>query len=309
MAVFDFLRPDAYTAPGGVAEAEAARGRYQEAAEPGHTMAPTPGQDSRRLMRVAIADIRPNPNQPRKSFNDEGLSELAESIKQVGLIQPIVVRRTDSGYELVAGERRLRACRMLGMRELPALIEDGMVEQESAMVALIENLQRENLHYLEEAECYAQLLTSYGMTQEELAVRLGKSQSAIANKLRVLRLSPVVKQAMTEARMTERHARTLLKLKDEKTQLDVIEKVRARSLSVKDTERLVEKTLNKQYDEKQDGAAPRPKILRYLRDYRLFLNSITTAARQLEEAGMVVEVEQKDLPDGIDVYIKVRKPE
>ena len=175
------------------------------------------------------------------------------------------------------------------------------------MVALIENLQRENLHYLEEADCYAQLLQNYGLTQEELAIRLGKSQSAIANKLRVLRLSTTVKEAMTDARMTERHARTLLQLKDEAVQLQIIGKVRERGLSVKETEKLVEKTLNKLYDERKDGAVPRPKILRYLRDYRMFLNTITTAAKQLEEAGMQVEVQQQDCPDGIDVFIRVRR--
>ena len=175
------------------------------------------------------------------------------------------------------------------------------------MVALIENLQRENLHYLEEAECYAQLIAAYGLTQEELAVRVGKSQSAVANKLRVLRLSPEVKDAMTEARMTERHARALLRLKEDEAQLQVIEKVKAKALSVKDTEKLVEKTLNRMFDEKKDGAAPRPKILRYMRDYRLFLNSIHAAVKQLSDLGMQVEVEQTDAPDGVDVFIRVRR--
>ena len=266
-----------------------------------------PGAEGKKLMRLPIEEIRPNPYQPRKTFDDESLTELADSIKQVGLIQPLVVRKTPTGYELVAGERRLRACKQLGMAEVNCIVEDAMVEQESAMVALIENLQRENLHYLEEAECYAQLIASYGLTQEELAVRLGKSQSAVANKLRVLRLSPEVKDAMTQARMTERHARALLRLKDDETQLQVIEKVRTKSLSVKDTEKLVEKTLNRMFDEKKDGAAPRPKILRYMRDYRLFLNSINAAVKQLSDLGMQVDVEQTDAPDGVDVFIRVRR--
>ncbi|HOR13507.1 MAG TPA: ParB/RepB/Spo0J family partition protein, partial [Clostridia bacterium] len=113
-----------------------------------------PGESNRRLMRLQLDEISPNPNQPRKNFDEEGLDELAESIRQVGLIQPLVVRRVGEGYELVAGERRLRACKRLGMSEVPCLVEDVMVEQESTLVALIENLQRENLHYLEEAECY-----------------------------------------------------------------------------------------------------------------------------------------------------------
>ena len=295
MAVFDFLKDKR----GEAAPAETQR--------PANVSVTLPGADGRRLLRLPIDEIRPNPNQPRKTFDDEGLEELADSIRQVGLIQPLVVRRMPDGYELVAGERRLRACKLLHMREVPCLVEETMVDQESAMVALIENLQRENLHYLEEAECYAQLILSYNLTQEELATRLGKSQSAVANKLRVLRLAPEVKDAMLEARMTERHARALLKLRNEKTQLQVIEKVKNRSLSVKDTEKLVEKTLNKLYDEKHDGAAPRPKILRYLRDYRLFLNSVAAAAKQLNESGMCVILEQTDVPDGVDVFIKVRR--
>ena len=292
MAVFDFLKDK----------------RNEDAGlkVPGVSIS-LPGAEGKKLMRLPIEEIRPNPYQPRKTFDDESLTELADSIKQVGLIQPLVVRKTPTGYELVAGERRLRACKQLGMAEVNCIVEDAMVEQESAMVALIENLQRENLHYLEEAECYAQLIASYGLTQEELAVRLGKSQSAVANKLRVLRLSPEVKDAMTQARMTERHARALLRLKDDETQLQVIEKVRTKSLSVKDTEKLVEKTLNRMFDEKKDGAAPRPKILRYMRDYRLFLNSINAAVKQLSDLGMQVDVEQTDAPDGVDVFIRVRR--
>lgn len=292
MAVFDFLKDK----------------RNEDAAHKGQAVSVAlPGADGKKLMRLPIEEIRPNPNQPRKTFDDEALTELADSIKQVGLIQPMVVRKTVTGYELVAGERRLRACKLLGMKEVPCIVEDAMVEQESAMVALIENLQRENLHYLEEAECYAQLIATYGLTQEELAARLGKSQSAVANKLRVLRLSPTVKEAMTEARMTERHARALLRLKDDEAQLQVIEKVKAKALSVKDTEKLVEKTLNRMFDEKKDGAAPRPKILRYMRDYRLFLNSINAAVKQLSDLGMHVEVEQTDVTDGVDVFIRVRR--
>ncbi|MDL2258363.1 ParB/RepB/Spo0J family partition protein [Eubacteriales bacterium OttesenSCG-928-K08] len=265
--------------------------------------------DKRQLVFLPIDEIHPNPNQPRKTFDDGTLEELADSIEQVGLIQPLVVRKTTQGYELVAGERRLRACKILGMVEVSCILEENMVDQESAVIALIENLQRENLHYLEEAQCYAQLIEAYHLTQEELAQRLGKSQSSVANKLRVLRLPDTVKSAMVDARMTERHARTLLKLRDEQTQIQVIDRVRNKSLSVKETERLVEKTLNRLYDEKTDGAKPRPKILRYLRDYRLFVNSVNTAADQLRDMGMNVDVEQTDHPNGIDLFIRVRRKE
>ncbi len=263
--------------------------------------------ERRRLMEIPAEAIKPNPNQPRKTFNDDGLEELADSIRQVGLIQPLVVRRMDGFYELVAGERRLRACKMLGLKNIPCLVQQDVYEEDSAMMALIENLQRENLHYLEEAECYAALISNYNLTQEELAQRLGRSQSSIANKLRVLRLSPAVKKAMTEARMTERHARALLRIRDESTQLTIIDKVKQKGMSVKDTEKLVDKTLNKLYDEKQEGVAPRPKIIRYIRDYRLFLNSVNAAVKQLMDTGAQVESSQTETEDGLELVIRVRR--
>ena len=175
------------------------------------------------------------------------------------------------------------------------------------MMALVENLQRENLHFLEEAECYQALINNYGLKQEDLAARLGKSQSAVANKLRILRFSPAVKKAMLEAKMTERHARALLRIREEETQLSLIERVREKGLSVKDTEKLVDSTLNRLYDEKQAGAVPRPKIIRYFRDYRLFTNSIRQAVDQLKEAGAEVEMEQTDVENGLDIVIRVRR--
>lgn len=269
------------------------------------TLAPRATESKRKLMEIPVEKIVPNPNQPRMTFDDETIAELAQSISQVGLIQPLVVRRAAGGYELVAGERRLRACKSLGMEKVTCIIEDEMPEESSAMVALIENLQREDLHYMEEAQCYNALLQSYGMTQEELAGRLGKSQSSIANKLRLLKLSPAVVSAIRENGLTERHARAVLKLKGEEEQLEVIKKTAEKSLSVKDTERLVEKTLDKLYDEKQPGAAPRPAIIRQVRDYRLFMNTVNSAIAVLRDSGMSVEVEQEDIPNGVDIHIRV----
>jgi len=263
--------------------------------------------EKRRLEQVPVEQIVPNPNQPRKTFQDDTLDELAASIRQVGLIQPLVVRRVEGGYELVAGERRLRACKMLNMQKVPCIVQNDVFDEDSAMMALVENLQRENLHFLEEAECYQALINNYGLKQEDLAARLGKSQSAVANKLRILRFSPAVKKAMLEAKMTERHARALLRIREEETQLSLIERVREKGLSVKDTEKLVDSTLNRLYDEKQAGAVPRPKIIRYFRDYRLFTNSIRQAVDQLKEAGAEVEMEQTDVENGLDIVIRVRR--
>lgn len=262
---------------------------------------------SKRLVEVNVASIHPNPYQPRATFDEESIAELAQSIQQVGLLQPLLVRKVDDGYELIAGERRLRAVTSLGMEKVACIVQQDIEDESSAMMALIENLQREDLHYLEEAQCYQKLLETYGLTQEELANRLGKSQSSIANKLRLLKLSDEVKAAMTEKRLSERHARALLKLTDDKQRLDAVERIAEKGLSVKETEQMVEKTLNKAYDEKQDGAKPRPKLMRIVRDYRLFMNTINQAVNQLRESGMTVEVEQSDRADGVDIKISVTR--
>ena len=262
---------------------------------------------SKRLVEVNVASIHPNPYQPRATFDEESIAELAQSIQQVGLLQPLLVRKVDDGYELVAGERRLRAVTSLGMEKVACIVQQDIEDESSAMMALIENLQREDLHYLEEAQCYQKLLETYGLTQEELANRLGKSQSSIANKLRLLKLSDEVKAAMTEKRLSERHARALLKLTDDKQRLDAVKRIAEKGLSVKETEQMVEKTLNKAYDEKQDGAKPRPKLMRIVRDYRLFMNTINQAVTQLRESGMTVEVEQSDRADGVDIKISVTR--
>ncbi len=262
----------------------------------------------RKLTEIAVAAIRPNPYQPRTTFDEESIQELAQSIRQVGLIQPLVVRKAPDGqYELVAGERRLRAVKSLGMEKVTCIVEQSMEEESSAMVALIENLQREDLHYMEEAQSYNTLLSTYHLTQEELAQRLGKSQSSIANKLRLLKLDDSVKAALSGANLTERHARALLKLKETENQLEVVDKIVKKNLSVKETEQLVEKTLNRLYDEKTDGARPRPKIIRIVKDYRLFMNTINAAITTLRDAGMRVEVEQEDMEDGVDIHIRVRR--
>ena len=260
-----------------------------------------------KILYLPAAQIRPNPGQPRKIFDPAGLQELAASIAEYGIVQPLTVRRRDGFYALVAGERRLRAVKSLGMEKVTCIVEQSVQDESSAMMALIENLQREDLHYLEEAQCYSTLLSTYNLTQEELAQRLGKSQSSIANKLRLLRLPEEVKTAMADAHLTERHARALLKLRDEKTQLELVDKVAKKSLSVKETEKLVDKTLNKLFDEKSDGARPRPRILRIVKDYRLFMNTINAAVNTLREAGMTVAVEQQDREDGVDIRISVTR--
>ena len=155
------------------------------------------------LTAIPVDAIRANPYQPRKYFSDESLAELANSIKLNGLLQPITVRQTGTGkYELIAGERRLRASKLAGLSEIKAIVVSNAIDQDIAMIALIENLQRENLHFFEEAEGYQSLIREHGFTQEQLAARLSKNQSTIANKLRILRLSRVVKAKLLEVNLT-----------------------------------------------------------------------------------------------------------
>lgn len=269
----------------------------------------TSRDSGKKLEEIQVSKIVPNPNQPRKTFDDESIAELAQSIRQVGLIQPLVVRRQGDVYELIAGERRLRAIKLLELERVTCIVQNDIIDESSAMMALIENLQRENLNFFEEAQCYSDLIDTYSLTQEALAEKLGKSQSSIANKLRVLKLPPAVKEAMTDAGLTERHARALLRIADENEQLAIIKEVKDKGMSVKETEQRVEKQLNKLYDERKDGAKPRPVMLRMIKDYRLFMNSINSAVEQLRYAGLIVDVRQADRDDGVDISISVTRPQ
>lgn len=262
-------------------------------------------EQGRQLTELPVASIVPNPNQPRKTFSDESIAELAQSIKQVGLIQPLVVRKNGDAYELIAGERRLRAARSLGLEKVTCIVDSSTQDSDSALMAVVENLQREDLNYFEEAECYKALLDGLGLTQENLAERLGKSQSFIANKLRMLKISMQVREVINTYGLSERHARAILKLKDDSDRLEIVVKAGAEGLSVKETERLVEKRLNALYDGKKEGAKPRPIILRMVKDYRLFMNSVNSACDHLRSGGMNVDVEQAEREDGIDIFIHV----
>ena len=264
-----------------------------------------PAEAKRQLVELALDSIVPNPAQPRKTFDDESISELAQSIRQVGLIQPLVVRKNGETYELIAGERRLRALRSLGSEKALCIVDNSAVDADSALMAVVENLQREDLNYFEEAECYKALLDELKLTQEELASRLGKSQSFIANKLRILKLSPEVREAVGLYGLSERHARAVLRLSDDADKLAIIKKAGEDGLSVKDTERLVEKKLNSLFDSKKDGAKPRPVIMRIVKDYRMFMNTVNSACEYLRSGGMNVDVSQSDRADGVDIMIHV----
>ena len=258
---------------------------------------PPPKRDLARSLFLLPADsIRPNPDQPRRTFSREELQELTISIAQVGLIQPLTVRPAGRGYELISGERRLRACQLLGLREVPCIVEEVPPEK-SALMAMVENVQRADLSFWEEAEGYRRLLTVYGLSREELCRRIGKSPAFLSNKLRLLKLPPAVRSAAEQGRLSERHARVLLSLETEPAQLDLVERIEKEGWSVRQAEAFVERS------------APRPRplrVLRLTRDCRLFLNGLNTLLDQLRQAGMGAEMVTEKRADGLDVTIHIQ---
>lgn len=207
---------------------------------------PPKAQDD--VKTVEIAKVDPNPYQPRKVFDEASLQELADSIKEHGVLQPILVRRVEDRYQIVAGERRWRAAGLAGLTEIPAVVKE-FNDRLMSQVALVENLQREDLNPLEEAEAYQHLIDEFGMTQETIAESVGKSRTAVANTLRLLRLTEFVKESVSRETISEGHARALLGLNDEKLQDEVCEKVIAEGWSVRATEDYVRR-LNEGVTEK-----------------------------------------------------------
>ncbi len=260
----------------------------------------------RQLSWIAIESIRPNPYQPRKQFEESALDELASSICQFGLLTPITVRRMGlNSYELIAGERRLRACKKLGHTHIDAIVMPAF-EQDTALIALIENIQREELHFFEEAEAYQALIADHGLTQEEMAQKIGKSTSAIANKLRVAKLPATIKEELRRHDMSERHARALLRLPTEEFQRKVLDVIISKHLSVKDTEQLIEKELNPHGSE----IAKRHKkpIMRTVyRDHRILVNALMDVVRQMKDAGVNVGSEVSELEEKVIVTVCLPK--
>ena len=253
------------------------------------------------VLRIKIEDIFTNPFQPRKQFDQEALWELSESIRDFGILQPLLVRKGAYGYELIAGERRLRAAKMAGCDDVPVPVRE-MTDKEMAEIALIENLQRENLHFFEEAEGLERLLTEFSFTQEKLALRMGKKQSTIANKLRLLRLSSVVRQRIQKEKLSERHARALLGIDDERTQLAIVEEVCKQKLNVRQTEQLIQEARKPHAVTKTTS---KQNVVRLVRDARIFLNSLNHIIGEMKKSGFHVEVEEREERDAITVTMKV----
>ncbi len=255
---------------------------------------------SRQTFSLPLDRIAPNDRQPRKEFDDYALMELASSIRQHGLLQPITVRPRDGGYEIVMGERRCRACRMLGYTHIDAFILT-VNEEESAMLALIENLQRENLHYFDEAEAYADLVAR-GMTQENLARRLGKSPSGVANKLRLLKLDEDLRQYLREENLSERHARALLTVSDPESRARIARQAAQQHLTVRETEQLAARTQRRLPEQ-----LPSRKVISMVRDHRLYVNAIVGVLRQMRDTGLEAQMETDDGADWLEMRIRIRK--
>ena len=255
----------------------------------------------KRVLELRIADIRPNPHQPRRAFEEDGLRELADSIAAHGILQPLTVRRAGGGWELIAGERRLRAARLAGLERVPC-IEREATDAHSAALALVENLQRRDLHYLEEAAAIADFLRKTNCTQEEAARQLGRSPSALANKLRLLRLSEDCCAVLTKHGLTERHARALLRLEDGEERLAAARCIAEKQMNVAQAEQYIEKRLSQ-----IQSTPPAARKTFILKDVRLFLNSLERGLRMVREAGVAAETERPDTEDAILLTIRIPK--
>lgn len=262
------------------------------------------GREDRVLRRIRISEIVRNPNQPRRYFDPEAIATLAESIRQYGVLNPLTVRRTgNGGYELVAGERRLRAARVAGLTDVPCLLinADG---EDSSVIALVENLQRRDLDFFEEANGFKRLIEQFGLTQEEAARKVGKTQSAVANKLRLLRLSQQNMELIRCNNLTERHARALLRLNDEADRINVTNYIIEHELNVSRTEEYIDEFL-KAKDNPQPvvEAESGKRVVRLFKDVRFFLNTLNRAVGVMVDAGIGATVKQQESDDGLTLTI------
>lgn len=256
---------------------------------------------SSRIHMLPIERITPNPRQPRRHFPEQPLRELADSIRQHGVLQPLSVQKADGAYVLVAGERRLRAAGLAGLTHVPCILVK-VTPQDSALLALVENLQRSDLHYLEEAAAISRLITTCGMSQEEAARRLGRSQPAVANKLRLLRLSGECGELLRKYELTERHARALLRLEEEDARLSALRYMGEKRLTVAAAEEYIEAQLQKKQRE-----AKGKKPLFIIKDVRLFLNSVDRGMETIRRAGVDARFDRQDSEESITITIQIPK--
>ncbi len=251
------------------------------------------------IKMIAIDLIEPNPYQPRLEFDQEALMELAQSIRENGLIQPITVREVDGKYQIIAGERRYRALRLNGAIEVPVNIMDAD-ELQMAELALLENIQRENLSAIEEAKSYLEIMQFSGLNQSQLALKLGKSQGAIANKIRLLQLDSEVQDAVSSKTISERHARSLLAL-DKEQQKDVLNKIVKKKLNVVQSEKLVKNILNPKEEKPKTFAKGISK------NVRIAINTVHQALKMMARTGIQATINEQELEDEVLLTIRIPK--
>jgi len=252
-----------------------------------------------KVIEVCVDKIIPNPNQPRMSFQKGDISALAESISQNGILQPLSVRRTGESFELIAGERRLRAAKECGLLTVPCIVYD-ISDRNSAILALVENIQREDLSFFDEALAIEKLLKYYGMTQEDAAAKLGKAQSTIANKLRLLRLTEDERKLIVQFDLTERHARALLKLGSPEERLIILEKVIHNKLNVERTERLIDEHIGAQKE--KNSYKKRSKVFQ---NVKIFVNTINKAVETMQAAGISADSKKIQNEDYIEYRVRI----
>ncbi len=256
---------------------------------------------SSRIYQIPIDRIVPNPRQPRRRFDEDRLRELADSIRQHGILQPLSVQKEGKNYVLIAGERRLRAAGLAGLTHVPCILMRAS-ERDSAILALVENMQRQDLDFMEETAAIAQLVGEYGLSQEEAAHRLGLSQPAVANKLRLLRLSGACVEQIRKYGLTERHARALLRVEGEEAQLAALKHIGEKKLNVAATEEYIEGQIQKRQRER---AARHTSFI--IKDVRLFLNSVTRGVNTIRQAGIDAKYDQRETDAEILISIQIPK--
>ena len=266
-----------------------------------------PGVRRGGIIYLRTDELSPNPVQPRRRFDDEALAELSESIKSYGILNPLTVRLRSGKYELVAGERRLRAAKLAGLQEVPCILLDVNME-DASLIALVENLQRRDLDFIEEAAGINQLIRMFGMSQEEAARRIGKSQSAVANKLRLLKLPPDVLEALRENGLTERHGRALLRLQRPEAQREALAYVIDNGLTVAATDAYVDALLSRPEPEPPaEAEKPEHKRTFVLKDVRVFLNTLSRSIDLMKQGGIDAGVQRQETEDSLILTISIPK--
>ena len=263
-----------------------------------------PGLHRGGILSVRVEDISPNPVQPRRRFDEEALRELSESIRSYGILNPLTVRLRCGQYELVAGERRLRAAKLAGLREVPCILMDVNME-DAGLLALVENLQRRDLDFLEEAEGLHKLIRMFGMSQEEAARRIGKSQSAVANKLRLLKLPRDVLESLRDNGLSERHGRALLRLTDPNAQRMALAVMAESGMTVAAAEAYVDALLKGGEGAEEEKPGVRRTMI--LKDVRIFLNSLNRSLDLMKQGGIDAGIRREETEDSLILTISIPK--